>query len=285
MKALGVMQGRLLPLYLGRYQAFPVHDWQREFIIAKELGLDCIEFVFDRDSALLNPLLNAEGVEEINALIKKTGVKVLSVCADYFMSLPLFAVNKINQKKSLETLMALIRNAKLIGITDIVIPAVDESSLVRSPYALKILVESLQQAIPLAESLEVNSALETDLAPKPFLGLLKTLGSKCIKVNYDTGNSAYWGYDVREEMATYGSYVSSVHIKDRERFGGPVVLGEGDADIDLALSELRQCNFQGCIIMQAFRDEEGIEIFKQQLNWFKPILEKYYSQAESRIWN
>ena len=41
------MQGRLLPKYKGRYQAHPFGYWQDEFPIASELGLDCIEFIFD----------------------------------------------------------------------------------------------------------------------------------------------------------------------------------------------------------------------------------------------
>lgn len=39
---IGVMQGRLLPKYQGRYQAHPVGYWQDEFEIANEIGLDCI---------------------------------------------------------------------------------------------------------------------------------------------------------------------------------------------------------------------------------------------------
>ena len=36
---IGVMQGRLLPKYKGRYQAHPVGYWQDEFPKAAELGL------------------------------------------------------------------------------------------------------------------------------------------------------------------------------------------------------------------------------------------------------
>ena len=43
----GIMQGRLLPKYQGNYQAHPVGNWQQEFKIANQLGLDCIEFIFD----------------------------------------------------------------------------------------------------------------------------------------------------------------------------------------------------------------------------------------------
>ena len=47
MKKIGIMQGRLLPRYKGRYQAHPVNYWQAEFYIAKEMGFDQIEFILD----------------------------------------------------------------------------------------------------------------------------------------------------------------------------------------------------------------------------------------------
>jgi len=281
MKLLGVMQGRLLPKYLRHYQAFPADAWQQEFAIAKGLGLGCIEFILDKVTAA-NPLLDEKGLEAIKALMEKTGVKVYTICADYFMSSPLFAANKIDREKSLEVLKTLIRNASLIGVTDIVIPCVDGSSMLGNPSLAGQLREALAQAVPLAESLGVNLALETDFPPKPFLELLKNLNAECIKVNYDTGNSASLGYDVRLEMEAYGQYVSTVHIKDRKRSGESVVLGTGDADIELAMSELQKIDFQGHIILQPYRDDQGVKIFKRQLNWFKPILEKYYTCAKTK---
>lgn len=281
MKALGIMQGRLLPKYKGNYQAFPADTWQKEFLLAEELGLDCIEFILDFASASVNPLLSEKGIAEIKALTQKTNVKVFTICADYFMSSPLFDVDKARRDQSLEVLKTLLHNAKLLGVTDIVIPFVDESSMIKNFSQISVLKETLAQAIFLSESLAINLSLETDLAPGQFLELLHFLNSKCIKVNYDTGNSASWGYDVRKEMAAYGSYVSTVHIKDRKRFGGSVVLGTGDADIGLAMDEFKKQNFQNCFIMQAFRDDEGVEIFKKQLNWFKPLFEKYYEKDRS----
>jgi len=51
------MQGRLLPKFQGRYQAHPKGFWQKEFEIAKEIGLDCIEFILDFNDAEDNPLI------------------------------------------------------------------------------------------------------------------------------------------------------------------------------------------------------------------------------------
>ena len=37
---IGIMQGRLLPKVDKRYQCFPAVNWQKEFYLAKKLGLN-----------------------------------------------------------------------------------------------------------------------------------------------------------------------------------------------------------------------------------------------------
>mgnify|MGYP001769657573 CR=1 FL=1 len=62
---IGVMQGRLLPKYMGRYQAHPLGYWQKEFALARGLGLDFIEFILDHNDVGMNPLMSEEGAREI----------------------------------------------------------------------------------------------------------------------------------------------------------------------------------------------------------------------------
>ena len=47
---IGVMQGRLLPQIKGMYQAHPIDNWEKEFFLARDLSLDCIEFIIDKPS-------------------------------------------------------------------------------------------------------------------------------------------------------------------------------------------------------------------------------------------
>jgi len=77
-------------------------------------------------------------------------------------------------------------------------------------------------------------------------------------------------------LDAYGSKITDIHIKDRKKNEGPVVLGEGDADFERFFSKLREFNYEGPFIMQAYRDEEGVEIFNKQLKWVKPHLEKLH---------
>jgi len=268
---IGVMQGRLLPKYQDRYQAHPVDYWQKEFEIAKEIGLDCIEFILDYNDLDQNPLLKTGGVKEILEVVDNTGVSVNTICADYLMEAPLHARDEAVRAKSKKILTNLLQSSSELGVTDIVIPCVDKSSLINKE-AINRFTNQICTILPDAENRKINLSLETDLAPQPFLDLLKKLDSNRITINYDIGNSAALGYHPVEELNTYGSRISDIHIKDRILGGGSVVLGAGNADFENFFKKLKEINYKGPIIMQAFRDEEGIEIFKKQLNWVTPYI-------------
>ena len=265
------MQGRLVPKYQGRYQAFPIGMWQDEFRVAKERGLDLIEFILDFNDAEKSPLLKLGGIDEIIGVSKDTDVSVKTICADYFMEAPLHSNDDKVVKKSFKVLEKLLEAAKALKITDIVIPCVDHSSL-ETKEAVDRFVKQVTKIIPRIEKENINLSLETDLAPKPFIELLDKLNSKNITVNYDIGNSAALGFDSDEELTIYGDRITDIHIKDRVLGGGPVTLGEGNADFAKFFNKLKEFNYQGPFIMQAYRDDEGVEIFKKQLDWIGEYL-------------
>ena len=268
---IGVIQGRLVPKYQDRYQAFPVGMWQDEFKVAKECGLDLIEFILDFNDAEENPLLKEGGVDEIKSIINKTGVSVQTICADYFMEAPLHSSDDKVSEESFKILEQLLEIARTLKITDIVIPCVDQSSL-KTEEAVNRFIKQIIKIIPTIEKQNINLSLETDLPPKPFIQLLERLNSKNITVNYDIGNSAALGFDSDEELEVYGDRITDIHIKDRVSDGGPVTLGEGNADFTKFFNKLKEFNYQGPFIMQAYRDDEGVEIFKKQLDWIKKYL-------------
>jgi len=271
----GVMQGRLLPKYKGRYQAFPVGMWQDEFKIARECGLDLIEFILDYDDAEKNPLLSKNGTDEILEICQETGVGVKTICADYFMEAPLHSSDEGVAEKSFQILEALLETAAALKISDIVIPCVDQSSL-DTKESVDRFVSKITKIIPRIEKDGINLSLETDLAPQPFVKLLDKLKSNNITVNYDIGNSAALGFDSDEELTAYGDKITDIHIKDRVLGGGPVLLGEGNADFVKFFSKLKEFDYKGPFIMQAYRDDEGVVIFKKQLSWIKSHIDTLY---------
>ncbi|HBF36347.1 MAG TPA: xylose isomerase [Firmicutes bacterium] len=278
------MQGRLLPKYQGRYQAHPVDYWQGEFQIAKKLGLSLIEFIFDFEQFEKNPLMHQSGLDEIRRLSEQTEVQVKTICADYLMEAPVHGECDLITAKSCELLCMLLKNAKQIGVTNIVIPCVDGSSFKNEQHMLQF-AENICSVRDVAENVEINLALETDLPPKLFLAFLETLDSRIFTVNYDTGNSAALGYDPSEELTCYGKRISDIHLKDRLRNGNSVELGQGNTDFQKFFTALAQTEFSGPFIMQAFRDDEGVQIFKKQLEWIMPRIDNWVQQKEKILTN
>jgi L-ribulose-5-phosphate 3-epimerase len=268
---LGVMQGRLLPKYLGRYQAHPLGYWQDELPIAAELGLECIEFIFDFNDYESNPLWSVDGRNEIIKVSSETDIKVHSVCADFFMECPLHSKIEESRFFAKETLIQLLQNCNDLEISDIVIPCVDQSSLASS-QCMDLFKTQMLDVIPTAEKLGVNLSLETDLAPNSFKNLLDDLNSISVTVNYDTGNSAALGYGFRDELEAYGDKITDLHIKDRLYNSGPIPLGEGDVDFEAFFIEFEKNDFKGPVIMQAYRDDEGLSVFKQQMIFLTNLL-------------
>lgn len=264
---IGIMQGRLLPKLNGRYQAHPLGYWQDEFALAADAGLKYIEFILDFNDFEQNPLMSEAGIAQITEQIQQTGVGVRSVCADYFMEAPLHAASSEVAEKSIAVLERLILNAAKLGVSDIVIPCVDQSSLKQADERDR-LVKNLEKPLVLATQQGINLAMETDLNPVDFVSLLNQFNHERVTVNYDTGNSAALGYSIQEEFEAYGDRISDIHIKDRVLGGGSVILGNGNTNFELFFQLLSKLHFSGPIVMQVYRDDEGVQVFKEQLRWF-----------------
>ena len=56
MKKIGFMQGRLSKMVNNQIQAFPYEDWVKEFKLARELNLNCMEWTLDYPNLKNNPL-------------------------------------------------------------------------------------------------------------------------------------------------------------------------------------------------------------------------------------
>lgn len=280
-KKIGVMQGRLLPKYQGRYQAHPIGYWEDEFEIAASLGVDLIEFILDYNDYEENPLMSASGCKKIKDIVNQSGVKVKTVCADYFMDAPLHSTDLNVATLSAAVLRELIINSRTIGVTDIVLPLVDHSS-VRDLESQDLFIRAIEPFFSCLDEQNMNLNLETDLDPTAFKNLLNQIDSDRVTVNYDTGNSAGLGYDSEQEFAAYGDRITDIHIKDRVKNGFSVCLGQGSTDFTKIFKCVQNYGYSGPFIMQAFRDDDGLEIFKTQLTWLKEFFKT--ADRSSFLW-
>lgn len=254
------MQGRLTKPKGRGIQFFPFDNWRKEFKIAKEIGLNEIEFIFDYENYEENPLWQNSG-KEIREAIDETGVQIKSVCFDYFMRRPFFKYHGSEKSEVLEENKKIITHVldsmNQIGISLIEIPLVDASSLKNKEEAEAFRDFLLQIVKSVPDN--ILFGLETDLPPKPFKEYLDTFEQVRIGANYDSGNSSGIGYLPYEEVTTLGDYIFNVHIKDRIYHGTTVELGTGSADFKELFRGLKEIGYTGSFILQAARGTEGSE--------------------------
>ena len=259
MTKIGIMEGRLVPPEDGRFQCFPRTQWESEFSNAAQVPLDYIEWVYDLYGHDVNPLGSAAGVERLKQITQSTGVAIRAVCADYFMDKPLVRCTGQERTERLEELARILRNARSLGVSRVVIPFVDASAI-RSKEDSDAVEAALTAAMPLAEETGLEIHLETSLGPVEFAKLLDRIPHSQLKVNYDSGNSSSLGYAPADEFAAYGDRIGSVHIKDRVLNGGTVPLGTGNADFKSLFLCLEKISYAGDFTLQVARATPGDEV-------------------------
>jgi L-ribulose-5-phosphate 3-epimerase len=259
MAHIGIMQGRMVPPTDNCIQCFPRDRWADEFELAAQAGLDCIEWIYDLYGADVNPLATDSGLQNLRDLSRQYNVRVLSICADYFMDKPLLRASQAELDERLNTLYWLLERGRLLGINRMVIPFVDASRIDTQPEFDGV-VALMQRVLAETRETGIEFHLETSLAPSRFAELLSRLPDARLKVNYDSGNSSSLGYAPRDEFAAYGERVGSVHIKDRLLGASTVPLGTGDADFPALAESLKKVAYKGDFILQVARGVSGDEV-------------------------
>ena len=118
-----------------------------------------------------------------------------------------------NQLLCQQTFKKLIYSAYELGIKDIVLPCVDNSSI-QNKIKRSVFKENIIDILKEAEKYNINIALETDLNPKEFAILIEQIASENIKVNYDTGNSTSLGYNFIDELSAVNHYFHCYYISN-----------------------------------------------------------------------
>jgi hexulose-6-phosphate isomerase len=269
MKKISIMQGRLSPKFEGRFQAFPAESWEKEFYLAQSLGIYSIEWIFEKPYAIENPMSNEQGINLLKNLIEDTGVQIKSICADYYMT-EFLIKNGDSIEGNWAHLFWLLKQAKNLDITYVVIPFVDDSAL-KTPECRQALVLALKKFLKKVENFNIELHLESDMLPKDFLNILTDVNHPLLKMNYDIGNSASLGYNPDEEFQLLGKYLGSIHIKDRVLNGSTVPLGTGNADFKKCFRWFEYLGFNRWFVLQAARgnENEERETIKSQMKFIE----------------
>jgi L-ribulose-5-phosphate 3-epimerase UlaE len=171
--------------------------------------------------------------------------------------------------KNLEILKKVIKNGQKIGIKFFILPLVDNSSI-KNFKQEKELVSTLNDKNFLKLLREKNQILfETDYPPKKTIKFIKKFNLKKFGINYDTGNSACFNYDVNREKA-YFKYVKNIHIKDRLKNGPSVRLGHGNWNYLRFFNIIKKIKYNNNLILQTARSKNGNHV--EEINYSKKFI-------------
>lgn len=270
------MQGRLLPMVDNKIQSFPGPRWGDEFKILREIGYDCIELTIDYEGWVSHPL-----IEENNELVDasdSSGIKVIGVCCDIFMQKNFF---EYKESDSIKVLKKIINSCGLKKVGMIEIPLLGCNSLKSESGGIcvekiKIFNRIIKSVINDLKENQVAIAIESDLAPSDILSALSGYDTKFIGINYDMGNSTYFGFDPIEEINAYFHLIKNIHVKDCKRGEYTVPLGSGDTNFNSIFKLLKEKKYTANYVIQAARQIDDIQAAKDYLTFVK----KYISQGE-----
>ena len=268
----GVMQGRLSPITNDRIQCFPWATWEDEFPLAKQIGFECLEWTIDSEKINDNPLYCSSGLKSIRELIDNTGIKVESVTCDFFMENPPWE-SALAFEFNVDWLNRLVGSSEQVGISYIVIPLVDKSSI-KQDANLNVVFDCIEKARD--GNSNVYFLFEGDFSPSDFSNIMDGLDENIYGVNLDIGNSASLGWDPEYEVKLLAKWIKNVHIKDRKYLGPSVHLGEGDTDFETYLKTLSESGYTNNYIFQTARANPGEHqlVMSQNLQYVKNVMNK-----------
>jgi L-ribulose-5-phosphate 3-epimerase len=275
---IGVMQGRLSPRPAGKLQEFPWHSYRDEFARAARLGLHSIEWIFEAPRCQENPLWTEAGRAEIRELIAQSGVRVQSVCADYFMVHRLAGESSLSLAQNRDVLAELIVAAHAVGADRILIPLL-ETSAVDSPELKREIVLSLRSVVEVAERYGVTLGLEMEIPGTEYVKVVQSVGSPRVRAYYDTGNSTAQGADIAEDIVPVLPVLHAVHIKDRVKGGGSKPLGTGDTNFLGFFPELLRAGFRGDFVLQHYFEAQPELETERSLSFVQQLIESAKAEA------
>ncbi len=267
------MQGRLVDSEKrGRIQYFPEKNWIKEMKLANLNNFRLMEWTIDKDNINKNPLYNKILFNKFFKEKKKYNIKIPSATCDFFMQNPFYKLNGKKKIQSIKNLRTVIINGKILKIKFFVIPLLDKSKITNKKELNEII--NFFNNKKFINLLGKNSKIvfETDFSPKKNLLFIKKFPKKTYGINYDTGNSASYGYNFNEEKKFFNR-VYNIHIKDRRKNGKTVRLGDGDFNFKSFFKFIKKSDYKGNFILQTARSTKKRHIEEALLN--RKFIEKF----------
>lgn len=206
---LGIVQGVLS----NSGEGFPYKTWKNEFVVTKELGLNCIEWIVDSNpiNAAFNPLLSEERIGEIGVVSNEYGIEI---CNNIITALDEFSFIKFKfppfLTRRIDQLEYIIRQSFLNGIPGVSVPFVEKE--VETESDIKNIVFVLSVAAKTYQNVGSNVNLMTTLNPESINEMLIKINNEYVGIDHNIEISDVKGYLPEDEISQYGCNTNIVHV-------------------------------------------------------------------------
>ncbi|MEZ4608630.1 MAG: sugar phosphate isomerase/epimerase [Deinococcales bacterium] len=242
----------------------------------RKAGYSCTQFNLECVGLEPMPEKLAEQVSlEIHAAGQASGVRITALSGTYNM----VHSDETIRQQGLDRLEVLMRHAPLMGTNVITLctGSLDRENMWRfhedngGVKAWQTLLSEMSAALDLAESYQINLAIEPELAnvvssAEKAKKLIDTLASKHLKIILDPANLLEHGDTQlsrelnQQAIDLLGEHIVMVHAKDRDKNGNFTTAGQGVVDFKHLFRQLKDIGYSGPIITHGLSAQEAPQV-------------------------
>lgn len=260
--SIGIMQGRVLPKYIDQLQVFPIDTWREEFGVAKDIGFQHIELLWDNE----HDIKKAKGLIEF--ISASSQLNALSMCVDSICSCTLL-------EDILNEIIDVINTFKENTPTVLVIPLLGKATI-NTSNRLKEFVDKFNthRVMNLIKKYNVKLALELDMPAIEIVEALKLANPDLIGICLDSGNLWYYSDNPIDDIHILSNKIMHVHIKDRDEKGDNVLLGNGLVDFNALYNVLEDIKYSNIITLETKYFEDPSSEAKKNFKYISRVLQQ-----------
>ncbi len=229
-------------------------DVKKAIIVAKELGLDCVELRGCWNKNIKD--LTDQEAREIKKVAQSASLEVICIAS------PLFKCNVTNEGEVSEHIRFLPRLIKITKLFDAeILRGFAFWSTGKTDLYWNRIVEKLREAADTCQNEGIVLALENE--PATFVGtgreaktVVEAVNSKSLRLVWDPGNAFCAGeVPYPDGYLQARSYMIHMHLKDaaRQKDSGEtrfVAVGSGEIDYEGQFKALLKDSYNGCVSIE-----------------------------------
>ncbi len=219
--------------------------YDKEFVIAKQIGFDGIEFCIGGNYR--SELLWTEnGAEKLKKIADSAEMEVCSLSPGVFAGLHPASPDPDKRKEGIQLMIHCIEVCPILNTKWILTPMFPREAVEWEDETWEALIDGFKKIMETAEKHQVTLGLESTFSAEQLLMIFEKVGSEFLKAYYDVGNMTAWGKNPSEELRMLGDKVTMIHIKDTDG----KMLGEGKVDFNSVSDAIRDIGYDGYLVLE-----------------------------------